>query len=346
MNTSPQSPLFSVVIPAYNAERFIGLTIKSILRQTVQDFEIVVVNDGSTDGTAELLASIQDTRLRVVHRENGGECVARNHGLREARGKYIAFLDSDDVWLTNHLEQALYFLETHVEIPWFSSTLKQINGDIMETDIKAVDLSVQRIHICNWYLEGVPYTLPSSVTVRRDAAQEFPHLFQEGYRMFGDNIGWCKFAKKHPLIGMSNTPTVLYRFWQGNASTTYNVHRYGERTQAVKMALLKHMEFFLEPDCPAEAKLYYRHFALGNWWACISSAFLPKDWIEDLAERRALLGTAPCLWIRLLAFASDGMLHIMRWGIRMRKQAIGRTMKKIARRVRKEALPAAYGKQS
>lgn len=342
MTPTPPPPLFSVVIPAYNAEKYIGLTLRGVFAQTIDDFEIVVVNDGSTDNTAELLGAVRDSRLRVIHRENGGECVARNHGLREARGKYIAFLDSDDVWQPNHLEQALAFMEAHPEVSWFSSTLRQVNH-IEEADIVPADLGNQKLRITNWYLEAAPLTLPSSVTVRRADAQEFPHLFQEGYRMFGDNIGWCKFAKKHPSIGLSDTPTVLYRFWQGNASTTHNVHRYGERTEAVKLALRKHKELAMEPDCPPEARLYYRYFALGNWWACISSAFLPAEWRSDLADRRALLGAGATLWINLLSFASDGMLHLMRWGVRMRKEAIGRRMQAMARRSQREALRAAYG---
>lgn len=330
---NPPSPLFSVVIPAYNARKFISLTIESILRQTVQDFEIVVVNDGSTDDTLEVLQGISDSRLRVITRENGGECVARNHGLREARGKYIAFSDSDDVWLTNHLEQALGFMEAHPDIAWFSSTMKTV-GDIVPEDIRPADRSRERLCAVNWYLEGASKTLPSSVTVRREVIQQYPHLFAEGYKMFGDNIGWCQLAKAHPMVGLSDTPTVLYRFWQGNASTTHNVSPHGVRSAAVKMALSRHAEFYRERDCPEEARQYYRHFALLNWWACISSAFLPEEWQADFAARRAVTGASATRWMRLWARGNRLTLCAMRWGVRRCMLAVERKMKRMADKAR------------
>ena len=330
---SAEPPLFSVVIPAYNARKFIPLTIESILRQTVQDFEIVVVNDGSTDDTLEVLQGVGDPRLRVITRENGGECAARNQGFREARGKYIAFLDSDDVWLPNHLEQALAFMETHPDIAWFSSTMKTVEDIVLE-DIQPADRSRERLCAVNWYLEGAAKTLPSSVTVRREVIQQYPHLFAEGYKMFGDNIGWCQLAKRHPLVGLSDTPTVLYRFWQGNASTTHNVSPHGVRSDAVKMALAKHAEFYREKDCPEEARLYYRHFALVNWWACISSAFLPKEWQEDFSARRGVTGAAATRWMRLWTSLNRLTLCAMRWGVRMRMQSVERKMQRLAKKTR------------
>lgn len=327
------SPLFSVVIPTYNAERFIGLTLHSIFCQTEQDFEIVLVNDGSTDGTLQILENIRDERLRVVTQENGGECAARNRGLREARGRYIAFLDSDDVWHTNHLQQALSFMEQHPEYMWFASAFKQV-PDIERADIATPDLGQDTTLATNWYLEAAPKILPSCVTMRREAAQQFPELFQQGFKMFGDSLGWCKFAKKYPMIGLAETPTVLYRFWQGNACTTHNVCRYGTRTEAVKMALAKHVEFNAEPDCPPEARLYFKRFALGNWWSCITSAFLPEEWNEDFAKRRSVVGGGCTGWLRLFTWVSRMALHIMRWGIRQAKESVQRKMDRLAAKTR------------
>ena len=330
---SQESPLISVVIPAYNAERFILPTLQSILRQTVQDFEIVVVNDGSTDGTLDVLESIGDSRLRVITRENGGECVARNQGFREARGKYVSFIDSDDVWLENHLEQAMAFLENHPECAWFTSSF--IRMEVIDAcDARPADLSHDTVTMTNWYLEGYELTLPSCVTVRRELLQDFPHLFQEGFKMFGDCLGWCKFAKKHPMVGIAGTPTVLYRYWQGNASTTYNVCHHGEHTEAVKMALAKHAEFYHQSDCPPEAMLYYRHFALHDWWSCISTAFMPMEWQDDFMQRRDLVGGGSTCWMRLWSKLADTALHFMRWGVRRRKLAILRKMAKAADKVR------------
>ncbi len=91
------TPLVSVIIPAYNATAFLGETLDSVLAQTYPNLEIIVVDDGSTDATPELLDSYGD-RIRVLRQANAGQAAARNHGAREARGELLAFLDSDDLW--------------------------------------------------------------------------------------------------------------------------------------------------------------------------------------------------------------------------------------------------------
>ena len=96
--------MFSVIIPAYNAEAFIRNSICSVLAQTVEDFEIVVVDDGSIDHTAAKIKSIDDFRIRYIYQENAGVSAARNTGIQNARGEYICFLDADDLWKQNHLE--------------------------------------------------------------------------------------------------------------------------------------------------------------------------------------------------------------------------------------------------
>ncbi|WP_434931615.1 glycosyltransferase family 2 protein [Shewanella sp. HL-SH5] len=103
-----QQPLFSVVIPAYNRAHCIHSAISSVQKQTEQHFEIIVIDDGSSDGTEQVVAEISkdEPRLRFIKQENGGATKARNTGIKATVGRYIAFLDSDDVFLPHHLEQA------------------------------------------------------------------------------------------------------------------------------------------------------------------------------------------------------------------------------------------------
>lgn len=97
--------MFSVVIPLYNKELSIQNTILSVLKQSYQNFEIVIINDGSTDGSVDAVKTIKDERVRLIHQENQGVSAARNRGIKEAKYKWIAFLDGDDVWGSNHLEE-------------------------------------------------------------------------------------------------------------------------------------------------------------------------------------------------------------------------------------------------
>lgn len=96
---------FSAVIPLYNKAQHIQETVNSVLGQTLQDLEVVVVDDGSTDGGAEIVSRIPDSRVRLIKQENAGVSAARNRGVQEATGEYVAFLDADDEWLPWHLEE-------------------------------------------------------------------------------------------------------------------------------------------------------------------------------------------------------------------------------------------------
>jgi glycosyltransferase involved in cell wall biosynthesis len=109
-------PIVSVVIPVYNGERYLAQAIQSVLEQTYKNFELIVVDDGSTDGSAATAKSFEDARLRYHYQKNGGASKARNTGIELARGGLIAFLDSDDVWLPQKLEKQIAYLEAHNEI--------------------------------------------------------------------------------------------------------------------------------------------------------------------------------------------------------------------------------------
>lgn len=108
-------PQISIIIPAYNAESTILGTIESVFQQTFQDFEVIVIDDGSTDRTVRILQDIKDDRLKIFSYENGGVCVARNRGISQSIGKFIAFLDADDLWTPDKLELQLMALEEHPE---------------------------------------------------------------------------------------------------------------------------------------------------------------------------------------------------------------------------------------
>jgi glycosyltransferase involved in cell wall biosynthesis len=105
-------PAVSIIIPTYNRRQLIARSIKSVLNQTYQNFELIIVDDGSTDGTEEVVAAFNDQRIRYVRREeNKGEAAARNMGIKAARCDYIAYQDSDDEWLPEKLARQMKLLE-------------------------------------------------------------------------------------------------------------------------------------------------------------------------------------------------------------------------------------------
>lgn len=117
------SERISVIIPVYNGERFLAEALQSVLGQTLPPDEIIVVDDGSTDGTAQIVAGLATTTampMRYVYQENQGPAAARNHGVQLAQGAYIGFLDADDLWLSNKTRQQMTVLTAHpaVGVAW------------------------------------------------------------------------------------------------------------------------------------------------------------------------------------------------------------------------------------
>lgn len=110
------SPRFSVVIPTYNRSRSILPTLDSCFKQSFDNFEVIVVDDGSTDDSLQVLSDVADTRLKVISQNNAGPAAARNLGMQQAEGKYIAFLDSDDQWYPGFLEAANEMLDEHGDV--------------------------------------------------------------------------------------------------------------------------------------------------------------------------------------------------------------------------------------
>lgn len=105
-------PTVSIIVPVYNAEKYIAATVKSALVQTFKDVELILVDDGSTDGSAAICRSIDDPRVRYVRQANGGVSRARNRGLAEARGRIVAFLDADDLWHEDKLAAHVAHLDS------------------------------------------------------------------------------------------------------------------------------------------------------------------------------------------------------------------------------------------
>lgn len=103
------SPLISIVIPVYNTEQYIAETIQSVIDQTYENWELLLVDDGSTDGSATIIKSFaeNDSRIHYFYKENGGQASARNEGIKKSKGTYVGFLDADDLWLKNKLAQQI-----------------------------------------------------------------------------------------------------------------------------------------------------------------------------------------------------------------------------------------------
>jgi glycosyltransferase involved in cell wall biosynthesis len=109
-------PKVSVIIPAYNAMVYLPETLESVLRQTFTDFEVLIINDGSSDNIVEWYSSVKDPRVRLISQQNQGVSVARNTGISQAQGEYIAFLDADDLWEPTKVEKQVTRLDNELAV--------------------------------------------------------------------------------------------------------------------------------------------------------------------------------------------------------------------------------------
>ena len=192
MTPMTDSPLVSVVMPAYNVAWCIRRAVDSALAQSLREIEVIVINDGSTDDTLQVLASYGDA-IKVIDQANGGMSHARNAGIRAARGKYVAFLDADDWWLPEKLAHQVKLLDKRPELGFCSTAARvenpqgellnlwrcrHANGDMLETIVAE-----------NAAIAGGC----SAVMVRRELFEQVG-LFDESLRGFEDPDLWMRLA--------------------------------------------------------------------------------------------------------------------------------------------------------
>ena len=202
-------PTFSVVIPLYNKERCIARAIQSVLNQTYSDLELMIVDDGSTDGGAEVVESFTDPRVRLVSQENAGVSAARNRGIAEARADMIAFLDADDEWLPGFLETILRLAERFPESGAFAMAYEVVDARLRHRTprFRGIPRPPWEGVIPN-YFRGSPVWSSAVVIPRRvfDAVG----FFSVGRARGEDLDMWCRIALKFP-IAYSTQVGAIYR---------------------------------------------------------------------------------------------------------------------------------------
>ncbi len=177
-------PFFSIIIPAYNRASLVGETIDSFLKQTFKDFELIIVDDGSTDNTKEAIQKyLSDSRVKYIYQENKERGAARNRGAQEARGEYLNFFDSDDVALPNHLEEAYQFIMAHGidKVRWLHGAYdmyykgnvvhlhrKPLSGWATKNLIKGNDICIDTMFVLNHYFKTILFDEDRSMSVSED----------------------------------------------------------------------------------------------------------------------------------------------------------------------------------
>jgi GT2 family glycosyltransferase len=201
------TPAVSVVIPLFQKADVIGQTIEAVLRQTYPLFELIVVDDGSTDGGGDVVAAFEDRRIRLIRQGNAGASAARNRGVAAARGDWIAFLDADDLWAGRHLENLMAAASRGDAVAVFANhLLASRSAPVMKADVPDQRVDDPFAFVLATY----PYAVhPSSLMVER-AALIRAGLFPVGAVMGEDTDTWCRLAFEGPFRYVAE-PTAVYR---------------------------------------------------------------------------------------------------------------------------------------
>ena len=193
---SDGKPQFSVIIPLYNKEREVEATLRSVLAQTLQPLEVVVVDDGSTDGSAAVVERIASPLIRLIRQSNAGECAARNRAMSEARGDYFALVDADDGWKPEFLEEVAAMIEEFPDCGIYSTAFDIVSP----TGVVRGNCPTERGIVENFWRQSMTHyvTIPSATVLPRRVVEELGG-FPEGMKMGGDQWMWIKIASHYQV---------------------------------------------------------------------------------------------------------------------------------------------------
>ena len=201
-------PFFSIILPTYNRASFLPRTIGSVLSQTLLDWELIVIDDGSKDHTNDVVSSYNDPRIRYIYQENAERSAARNKGIAAAKGEWICFLDSDDEYLPNHLEHFQSFINVQEQGPTMFVSGIQVQyeqgGDVKREFLDESNSMLMEI--------GEKFIIPSQVCAHASVFDQ--HLFYEQTHIWEDTHLWLRLAAQF-LVVQTKTYTVIQHVHAG-----------------------------------------------------------------------------------------------------------------------------------
>lgn len=280
--TSHDAPKVSVIIPAYNQAHYVSEAVESVLTQTFPNFEVVIVNDGSTDETPQILAGIQDPRVKVIWQPNAGLSAARNTGIRNSSAPLITLLDSDDFFLPDKLAVLVEYLENHPEIGMVSGGLLMVDGH--SQPFSQVIKTPGRLELPELLFNN-PFT-PSAVMLRRfwlDRAG----LFDETLRACEDWDLWQRMAYAGCHFAWIEHVVAAYRYHQDQMT------RESERMRKAIFFTLE--KFFNQPGLPENFNVMKNDVFASGLVHAAAYAYHARQFEKGQRDLSEALRLNPCL---------------------------------------------------
>lgn len=297
-------PKVSVIIPTYNRQDFILEAINSVLSQDFLDFELIIVDDGSTDETSSRIATIQDPRLSYILQDNQGRSHARNRALEVARGQYIAFLDSDDAYLSDKLDIQVSYMDANPSVGMIYTSARCIdeNGhELTERYIASVSGRIYR-HIA--FFRPVTITLPT-VMIRRDLFAQVGG-FDENMSRFEDTDMWRRLSKATDIYAMA-AETCLLRTHSENSLSSQN--------PTVIMSSIDYYAGKIKRE-DTELSPWEARKGLGGLYLYYGRAFMTVPGWEDMGRKMLSVAFAywpPYVFFHAVALTRSRFLSLVRF---------------------------------
>ena len=257
--------LVSIIIPCYNASRYIKETINSVLAQAYQNFEIIVINDGSTDQSSEIIKTIKHDRIHLVEQENQGVSFSRNNGIALAKGEFIVFLDADDILHPNFLESRIFTLSKSAAIACASNVvLVDGKGNKIEENKKhfAANKSSQILE----FNDGI-VTCPSSYLFKTDFLKKHKITFNKNLQSSADKYFLLEVLKYGDITIIDSSP-MYYRVLGDSMS-----HKITKNLLRDQIAFYYEIKKFLE-DNNSVTNSYYSRLS----FTIAASAYYSKEY--------------------------------------------------------------------
>ncbi|MEP2937011.1 MAG: glycosyltransferase family A protein [Gilvibacter sp.] len=212
---------FTVVIAVYNKQKYLAETLASVLAQSYKQFEVVIVNDGSIDGSDAIITSfLDDERIHYYYQENQGVSAARNSGILKANHPYIAFLDADDLWETDYLETQAKLISSYPEEGCFATAQYMLEKGKKHLKNYSFDLSKGATALLNFFEASRQHPLihSSAVVIKKELFDQIG-MFNEGILTGEDTDLWIRIATKYQ-VAFCNHPCSVYRIVTGGLFTS------------------------------------------------------------------------------------------------------------------------------
>lgn len=300
----------TIVMPVYNTKKYVDQAIQSILNQSFQDFEFIIIDDGSTDKSLSIIKSFNDKRIQIIqNKKNLGLIKTLNKGIDLAKGKYIARMDADDIAKPERLAKQLRFLEKHTNYALVGTQANFIFEDKLSNSQFKMETNSDLLATLSLF--NCPFIHPS-VMIRTEILKEF--YYNEDFTAAEDYELWTRILKKYPCANL-NEGLLHYRLHDNNISTLQN----NEQIESVKRIYRSNLKYIKMPYSELDLDIYLK--ISGSYQQKISMSDLESmsDWLmkmqkhllqEGIYKEKIIKRVIGIIWYQVCAKVSYNKLPV------------------------------------